>query len=268
MIIAVCAVDAAVGRTPRASTWSGDPRTSTTKLTRYVPRSSIGPPASSSRLIRCSSGEPLAEVRDDCGDLAEHRGVEHLTQHVELRQERRPVRLHAEQPAALGHLGDLAALRRVQGERLLDQGVLAGLQREQRAGQVDVVRGGDIDHVDVRDRRPATRSCRGRARSRMPGERPPHSSVREADGDDLLAGVLDAGGDESSAIQPVPITPQRRLGAERGSGVRAGGSASGNPVTVAAPRSGSQRSCSRAERSAIAMPDTTRTTAWPRCPTA
>ena len=98
-----------------------------------------------------AGGEPLTEIGHDRSDVADSVGVEKLAEDVELRQERGPVRLHAEQTAAVGlHWRSVIALVRVEGKRLLDQRVFARLQRQQRVGEMCVVGGRDVHDVDVR----------------------------------------------------------------------------------------------------------------------
>ena len=140
--------------------------------------------------------EPGAVAPEDRADLAEHVGVQHLPDHVELRREQRPQRLGAEEPTRGREVGELLRLGRVQGDRLLDEDVLARLQREARVRAVPVVRRGDVDDVDlgVGDQvlvRPVG----------VPDPEPPGEGLRgaerpAADGDDLLGGQPLQRGDE------------------------------------------------------------------------
>ena len=118
--MAVCPMTPVPVVVPDATMWSGGPMTSRTKLIRYVARSSIGPPANSGRCMRWLAGERFAEVGDHRSDVAYSVGLEKLTQDVEFRQERGPVRLHAEQAAASGNIGDPLALNRIECQWLLD----------------------------------------------------------------------------------------------------------------------------------------------------
>jgi hypothetical protein len=89
-------------------------------------------------------------VGDDGVDLAECARIKQLPDDVELWQELGPHCLHEEDALASGDLGQSAGLAGIERHRLLDQGVLAGLQRHQRARVVRIVRGGDVHHIDIR----------------------------------------------------------------------------------------------------------------------
>jgi hypothetical protein len=95
-------------------------------------------------------GEPLAVIRGHGDDVAEYAPRQPVPDHGDMRQEPGPHRLHGEEPVLPRHTGDLAGLRRVHRERLLDQHVLARQQREDRVVVVHRVRRRDVDHVDVR----------------------------------------------------------------------------------------------------------------------
>ena len=66
-----------------------------------------------------------------------------------MREKARPHRLHREDAAGTGQRDELARLRGVDREGLLDQHGLAGLQGERRVGQMHRVRRGHVDGVDV-----------------------------------------------------------------------------------------------------------------------
>ena len=119
--------------------------------------------------------EPLTHVGEHHPRLAEDTVGEQLANDVEAGQEQAPHRLHAEHAGTRRRVTDLPCLTGIQPDRLLDEHVLAGLDREQRVGQVEVVRGRDVDDVDLGVARRAPRRrrapCRRRTR-RRPGERP------------------------------------------------------------------------------------------------
>jgi hypothetical protein len=64
-------------------------------------------------------------------DIAEHPRIEDLADDVELGQEDRPQRLHAQHPGLARRIGDPTSLRGVETERLLHDGGLPGLKTEQ-----------------------------------------------------------------------------------------------------------------------------------------
>ena len=67
----------------------------------------------------------------------------------DVRQEARPHRLHQKQPARPGGFDQLDGLAGVHRERLLDEDMLAGLQRQQAVFVVERVGSGDVDRVDI-----------------------------------------------------------------------------------------------------------------------
>ena len=88
-----------------------------------------------------------------CGhgdDVAEQPLREPVADDGHVWQEPGPHRLHGEEPTLPRHPEDLAGLGGVHRERLLDQHVLAGPQREDCVVVVHRVRRGHVDHVDVR----------------------------------------------------------------------------------------------------------------------
>ena len=142
-----------------------------------MPRSSSAPPPefrSEQPEVRVL-GEPLPVVGGHGDDVAERAARPATADTCDVRQEPRPHGLHREQLALPGHGDDLARLGGVHRERLLDQHRLARPQGEHRVVAMHRVRRGDVDDVDVRDRRPATRSrtvpvarCRKRRRTGQP----------------------------------------------------------------------------------------------------
>ena len=94
-------------------------------------------------------GELLAVVGDHRGDVADHSGLDGLAQLVHVRQVARPHGLHDEDACLLGGRENGLGLRRVLGKGLLDEDVLAGLDGLDRGLVVVVVRGRDVDGVDV-----------------------------------------------------------------------------------------------------------------------
>jgi hypothetical protein len=61
----------------------------------------------------------------------------------------RPHRLHRQKPVRAGRVADGRGLGGVQREGLLDQDVLAVLEREDRVLGVEGVGGGDVEDVDL-----------------------------------------------------------------------------------------------------------------------
>ena len=94
--------------------------------------------------------EPLAHVGDDAAQVPEPALLDDLPHDVELGEEERPHRLHAEDPGVAGRVADGPGLGGVEPHGLLDEDVLARGDGEQRMGEVVVVRRRDVDDVDVR----------------------------------------------------------------------------------------------------------------------
>src|SRR5690606_18158913 len=153
-----------------------------------------------------------------------------------VRQEARPHRLHDEDAALAGGGEDLPRLGGATGEGLLDEDVLAGLDRLERVRAVLAVRGGDVDGVDgvVRDEVgvPAVRA----GDAVLTGEGGRTRGVAGPDGDDLTAaqrGHLpgEGAGDAAGAEDP----PPQRWRVERVGSRGQGGEGRGHGRRLAAP---------------------------------
>ena len=177
-----------------------------------MPRSRSAPPPSSSALRRwpgrceilCVWSARTARTSPSapCGD--EFADADHV------REVARPHRLHREQPAfGRRHRGRAAASARGERERLLDEDVLAVLEREDRVLGVQRMRGRDVDDVDVRvGDEVFVRAVRARD-AELGREGSPRLGAARADGGDVEArgakiageGVGDAARGEDAPAQ-------------------------------------------------------------------
>ena len=92
----------------------------------------------------------LPVVGDDAHQIADLAARKDVAHDDHVRQEAGPHRLHHEHARCPGRVEDLRGLGCVDGERLLDQDVLAGGDGQQGVVEVLGVRGGDVDDLDVR----------------------------------------------------------------------------------------------------------------------
>ena len=96
------------------------------------------------------AGHRVAQVRVHHLHLADHARGHDVVDHAARRHVARPDGLGAQQPRRLGHGQQFARLRRVGGERLLHQDVLAGLQTHDALLGMQAVRGGDVHQIHLR----------------------------------------------------------------------------------------------------------------------
>ena len=160
--------------------------------------------------------EVLAVVGEDGAHVPEQAGVEHLPHDVEARQEEGPHRLHAEDAGGRGGSRDLLCLSGIEADRLLDEHVLAGLDGEQRALAVQVVRRRDVDDVDVRVGEQRVAGLNALSIAAVAANASAEACVRDPTA--TTRWVVEACSDATKreAIHPVPSTPQRRLGTDDG----------------------------------------------------
>ncbi len=94
--------------------------------------------------------EPLAVIGHDCHDVTKRAGGDQTIDFGYVRQEPCPHRLHREQLLGARGGDQLASLIGVHGERFLHQHRLAGVEREQRVGEVHRVWCRHVDNIHVR----------------------------------------------------------------------------------------------------------------------
>ncbi len=125
--------------------------------------------------------EDVRQVGPHRTKLADLTGGDDLRQPPDGRVEPGPHALQAEQAALGRRVRDLATLPSVEGERLLDQHRLAGVQGEERRVPVLRVRGRDVHDVDpgVRDEL-VVGAVRGRCTQAV-GQRPGPAQVTRGD---------------------------------------------------------------------------------------
>ncbi len=116
-----------------------------------MPRSRSAPPPSSSGVQPvCGVGRDLlGVVGEDGADIAERAIREQLADPHHVRQVPGPHGLHGEQSPLGRDVAHPGGLGGVQGEGLLDEHVLAGLEGEDRVLGVQRMRRRDVDDVDV-----------------------------------------------------------------------------------------------------------------------
>ena len=165
----------------------------------------------------------LRVVGEHRADLAERAAADELAHADHVREVARPHRLHREQPAFGRDIANGGRLGAGQRERLLDEDVLAVLEREDRVLGVHRVRGRRRRRCRRRGPTRAPRTSRARAGSRTPprtgrrirGTRSDRGDVESRGAQIAREGMGDAARGEDSPAQSshppsVPIRDRRR----------------------------------------------------------
>ena len=168
----------------------------------------------------------LGVVRGDAAHVPEVAALDEGAQHGGLRQVARPHGLHDQHARAPGGVGEGAGLRGGDGDRLLDEHVLARGDRGEGDLGVAAVRGRHVDDVHLRVGDEGVDGAHGLVRAVLGREGSGPVDGAGADGDEALGGVRlqrprelardPAGADDAPAQRGLPAAGQVEGGVGQG----------------------------------------------------